>query len=140
MIVVEDLKIANMSHSAKGTMESPGKMVKAKSGLNKSILDQGWGAFKRLLKYKLEWAGGIFLMVNPKYTSQRCSCCGFTAKENRISQSLFYCQSCFYQANADTNAAKNILAAGHAVLACGEAAVLASMKQEPLGIGDLVPA
>lgn len=140
MIVVEDLKITNMSHSAKGTIELPGKKVKAKSGLNKSILDQGWGTFKRLLKYKLEWAGGIFLKVNPKYTSQRCSHCGFTVKENRITQSFFCCQSCGYQDNADTNAAKNILAAGHAVLACGDVALVVSMKQEPLGIGDLVPA
>jgi putative transposase len=139
MIVVEDLKIANMSRSAKGTKEHPGSNVKAKAGLNKAILDQGWGEFKRQLKYKLEWLGGIFLKVCPKYTSQRCSCCGFTAKENRQSQSIFSCLRCRYTDNADTNAAKNILAAGHAVLACGEV-LFASMKQEPLGIGDLVPA
>ena len=140
MIVVEDLKITNMSKSAKGTKEKPGSHVKAKSGLNKAILDQGWGEFKRQLAYKLEWLGGIFLKVYPKFTSQRCSCCGFTAKENRLSQSLFKCLACGYSDNADTNAAKNILAAGHAVLACGEATLVASMKQEPLGIGDLVPA
>jgi IS605 OrfB family transposase len=140
MIVVEDLKITNMSKSAKGTIDRPGKQVKAKSGLNKSILDQGWGEFKRQLSYKLGWLGGIFLKVCPQYTSQRCSACGFTSKENRVSQSIFNCISCSHTENADTNAAKNILAAGHAVLACGEAGVLALVKQEPLGIGDLVPA
>jgi putative transposase len=115
MIVVEDLKITNMSKSAKGTIDRPGSRVKAKSGLNKSILDQGWGEFKRQLSYKLEWLGGIFLKVCPQYTSQRCSACGFTEKENRLSQSIFSCISYSYTENAETNAAKNILAAGHAV-------------------------
>lgn len=141
MIVVEDLKIKNMSQSASGNLERPGKKVKAKSGLNKSILDQGWGEFKRQLSYKLEWLGGIFLEVNPKYTSQTCHRCKFSDKGNRKTQSLFHCMRCNYIGNADTNAAKNILAAGHAVLACGEMVRLGrSMKQEPLGIGDLVPA
>ncbi|HGN1543426.1 TPA: zinc ribbon domain-containing protein, partial [Proteus mirabilis] len=53
------------------------------------------------------------------YTSQKCACCGHTAKENRQSQSKFECLECGYTANADINAARNILAAGHAVLACG---------------------
>jgi len=120
MIVVEDLKIANMSRSARGTIENPGKQVKAKSGLNKSILDQGWGEFKRQLNYKLEWQGGTFVKVNPRYTSQRCSDCGFVSKDNRLSQSVFRCINCSHAEHADTNAAKNILAAGHAVIACGE--------------------
>lgn len=132
MIVVEDLKITNMSRSAKGTLESPGKNVKAKSGLNKSILDQGFGEFRRQLEYKLNWRNGIFVKVNPQYTSQRCSQCGYTDKNNRLSQAIFVCQSCGYQANADVNAARNILAAGHAVLACGEIGLPNSLKQEPL--------
>jgi IS605 OrfB family transposase len=140
MIVVEDLKITNMSKSAKGSLDNPGKNVKAKSGLNKSILDQGWGEFRRQLSYKLEWLGGIFLKVNARYTSQKCNKCQFTHKENRQTQSLFKCLSCGHTDHADTNAAKNILAAGYAVLACGKVALAALMKQEPLGIGDLVPA
>ena len=140
MIVLEALKIINMSRSAKGTLEEPGRRVKAKSGLNKSILDQGWGEFKRQLAYKLEWLGGLLLEVKPQYTSQRCYVCGHTEKANRKSQADFVCQSCGHRANADVNAAKNILAAGHAVLACGEAAKAGSKKQESLGIGNLVPA
>lgn len=132
MIVVEDLKITNMSRSAKGTLEEPGVNVKQKSGLNKSILDQGWGEFKRQLEYKLTWLGGLFLKVSPKYTSQKCNECGQIDKANRISQSEFVCQCCGYKANADVNAAKNILAAGHAVIACGEIGLPTSMKQEPL--------
>jgi len=140
MLVVEDLKINNMSRSAKGDLENPGKQVKAKSGLNKSILDQGWGEFRRQLDYKLKCLGGVLLKVDPKYTSQRCHACGHTSKANRQTQAKFCCQSCGHEENADINAAKNILAAGHAVLACGEDTLVTSMKQELLGIGDLVPA
>ncbi len=120
MIVVEDLKIANMVKSAKGTAEKHGKNVKQKSGLNRSILKQGWGELIRQIEYKQEWRGGITIAVNPKYTSQKCSKCGHIHKYNRKSQSNFTCLNCGHRENADTNAAKNILAAGHAVLACGE--------------------
>jgi putative transposase len=120
MIVVEDLKISNMSSSASGTMEKPGVNVSAKSGLNRSILDQGWGEFRRQLKYKQEWSGGIFVAVNPKHTSQTCNECGYVDKSNRLTQSHFVCLSCGHKSNADTNAAKNILRAGHVRLACGD--------------------
>jgi len=140
MIVVEDLKISKMSRSAKGSLEQPGRQVKAKSGLNKSILDQGWGEFCRQLEYKLCWLGGMLLKVKPQYTSQMCSVCGFVDACNRITRDNFVCQSCGFQADADSNAARNILAAGHAVLACGEDALATSKKQELLGIGNLVPA
>jgi putative transposase len=140
MIVTESLKISNMSKSASGTTEKPGKNVRAKSGLNRAILDQGWSEFKRQLKYKLEWLGGVYVEVNPSYTSQKCSSCANIDKKSRISQSKFCCISCGHTENADLNAAKNILAAGHVVLACGEDALAASMKQEPLNMGDLVSA
>lgn len=120
MVVLEDLQIVNMSHSAKGTIEKPGKNVKAKSGLNRSILDQGWHTFKNLLQYKLDWSGGELIVVNPHYTSRQCSSCGHIAQENRLNQSQFVCTACRYAQNADLNAAQNILAAGHAVLACGD--------------------
>ena len=119
MIFVEDMKVANMSKSAKGTIEDKGRNVKKKSGLNRSILDQGWYEFRRQLEYKQVWAGGQVLAIAPQYTSQRCSCCGFTDKGNRTNQAVFSCLSCGTELNADLNAARNILAAGHAVLACG---------------------
>ncbi|HFT0289755.1 TPA: RNA-guided endonuclease InsQ/TnpB family protein, partial [Proteus mirabilis] len=119
MIVIEDLKVSNMSKSAKGTTERHGRNVKAKSGLNRSILEQGWYEMRRQLEYKQLWRGGQVLAIPPAYTSQKCACCGHTAKENRQSQSQFECLECGYTANADINAARNILAAGHAVLACG---------------------
>ena len=120
MIVIEDLQVKNMSKSASGNLDKPGRHVKAKSGLNRSILDQGWFEFRRQIEYKQVWRGGDVLAVPPQYTSQRCSCCGTVSKENRPSQAKFACIACGYQANADVNAAMNILAAGHAVLACGE--------------------
>jgi len=133
MIVLEDLKVSNMSRSAKGTKAVPGKKVRVKSGLNKAILDQGWSEFRRQLEYKQEWRGGEVLVVPAKNTSRCCSVCGNTSKENRRTRDRFCCLACGYQAEADFNAAKNILAAGHAVLACGGKALLGlSMKQEPI--------
>jgi putative transposase len=118
MIVIEDLQISNMSKSAKGTATEKGLNVRQKSGLNRCILDQGWFEFRRQLEYKQQWLGGEVLAVPAHYTSQRCSCCGTVSKDNRQSQAKFTCVSCGYETNADLNAAKNILAAGHAVLAC----------------------
>lgn len=69
MIVIEDLKISNMTRSSKGTIDNPGKKVAQKSGLNRSILDQGWGEFRRQLEYKQAWRGGIVLAVAPHHTS-----------------------------------------------------------------------
>ncbi|EJC5731482.1 RNA-guided endonuclease InsQ/TnpB family protein, partial [Escherichia coli] len=87
---------------------------------------------RRQLEYKQLWSGGQVLAVPPAYTSQRCACCGHTAKENRLSQSKFRCQVCGYTANADVNGARNILAAGHAVLACGGMVQSGRpLKQEP---------
>ena len=132
MIVIEDLKVSNMSKSAAGTVSQPGRNVRAKSGLNRSILDQGRYEMRRQLEYKQLWRGGQVLAVSPAYTSQRCTCCGHTAKENRLSQSQFRCQVCGYTANADVNGARNILAAGHAVLACGGMVQSGRpLKQEP---------
>lgn len=120
MIALEDLQVKNMSASAKKTVEDPGKNVKAKSGLNRTILDQGWYEFRRQLEYKQQWRGGRVVVVSPAYTSLKCAKCQYTCKENRVSQSEFKCVNCKVEENADVNAAKNILAAGRAVLACGD--------------------
>jgi len=122
MIILEKLGVSRMSKSAKGTVEKPGTNVRAKSGLNKSILDAGWSMFAKMIEYKQAWKGGFVEYVPAAYTSQQCSKCKHTAKENRVSQSRFKCVECGYEANADFNASLNILAAGHAVLACGELA------------------
>ena len=118
MIVIEDLKVANMSKSAAGTIEAPGRSVKVKSGLNKSILDQGWGEFRRQLEYKQAWRGGDVVAINPRNTSRTCPACGHVSAENRKTQSKFECVECGYAENADLNASINILRAGHTRLAC----------------------
>lgn len=107
-IVIEDLSVKNMTASAKGDVENPGKKVKQKSGLNRSILNQGFYEFRRQLEYKAVWHGGRVLAVNPRFTSQTCSQCGHVDKENRKSQAVFKCVKCGYTANADLNAALNI--------------------------------
>ena len=131
MIVLEDLKVSNMSKSAKGTQEEPGRNVKAKSGLNKSILDQGWSMFADMLEYKQAWRGGEVIYVSPHHTSQTCPKCSHVSADNRLGQSEFECTECGYKNNADVVGAMNILARGHRVLACGETALADSTKQEP---------
>ena len=126
MIVIEDLQVKNMSATAKG------KNIKAKTGLNRSILDQGWFEARLQLTYKQKWHNGLLVVVPAHYTSQRCSKCGHTCKANRLSQSQFVCKKCHHTENADINAAKNILAAGHVVLAGGESALADFVKPEPL--------
>lgn len=117
-VCVEDLKIRNMSKSAAGTNETPGKKVRAKSRLNRSILDQGWFEFRRQLEYKLAWNGGWLISVPPRNTSRTCPDCGLISKENRKTQARFRCMECGFEEHADLVGAINILRAGHARFAC----------------------
>jgi putative transposase len=112
MVVIEDLQVTNMSASAKGTLDTPGRNVRQKSGLNRSILDQGWFEFRRQLEYKAGWAGGEVLAVPAHHTSQTCPACAHVSRDNRLSQAQFACTDCGYQNNADVVGALNILARG----------------------------
>ncbi|MGO4308216.1 RNA-guided endonuclease InsQ/TnpB family protein [Cupriavidus sp. RAF12] len=118
MVCIEDLQVRNMSKSAAGTTEKPGKNVRAKSGLNKSILDQGWFEFRRQLSYKLAWNGGWLIAVPPQNTSRTCPCCGYVSAESRQTQAQFRCVECGFEENADVVGAINVLRAGHALFAC----------------------
>ena len=131
-VFVEGLNIRGMSASARGTEEEPGRNVRAKAGLNKSILDQGWFEFRRQLDYKLLWMGGRLVEVESRYSSQMCSCCGHTEKQNRISQSEFVCLHCGHTQHADINAAMNILTVGQTGMAC-QANRSSGRQQEPAG-------
>jgi putative transposase len=106
-LMVEDLRVKNMTRSAKGTVEEPGVNVKQKSGLNRSILDQGWTRILTLLTYKADQAGARVIRVRPHGTSQTCHLCGSTAEGQRENQAVFRCAdpSCGWTGNADTNAA-----------------------------------
>lgn len=132
LVCIEDLQIRNMSKSSKGNSEQHGKKVRQKSGLNRSILDQGWGEFRRQLGYKVDWQGGLLLAVPPHNTSRTCPCCGYAAKENRQTQAQFLCIDCGYENHADVVGAINVLERGQRLLACGGSAQSGrSMKQEP---------
>ncbi len=132
MVCIEDLQVRNMSKSAAGTTEVPGRNVRAKSGLNKSILDQGWFEFRRQLDYKLQWNGGHLIVVPPRNTSRTCPYCGHVSANNRQTQAKFACVECGFEENADLVGAINILARGHRVAACGELVQSGrSVKQEP---------
>ena len=136
IVYVEDLKVSNMSASAAGTKENPGKKVKQKSGLNQSILDQGWYGFFQMLSYKLEGKGGKLIKVDPRNTSRTCPQCGFVSAENRRTQASFACIACGYRANADMVGAINVLRAGRARLACGMSGAVrplsAGTQRDPL--------
>jgi putative transposase len=118
-LVVEGLRVQNMTRSAKGTTDTPGVNVKQKSGLNRSILDQGWTQILALLTYKADQAGARVVAVRPHGTSQTCHQCRSTAKGQRESQALFRCANpaCGWTGNADTNAAIVIKHRGQEVAA-----------------------
>ncbi len=127
VIRVEDLRIQDMTRSAKGTVGQPGRNVAAKAGLNREIMRSGWGLLARRLEDK---APGRVQKVTPAYTSQRCSACGHLAAGNRKSQAVFACLACAVTLNADVNAARNI-AAGHAVTARGRPGLPGRANREP---------
>ena len=118
VVVLEDLRVKNMSASVKGTLAKPGNNVRQKSGLNRSILDQGWGEFRRQLEYKQAWRGGQVIAVPPQNTSRTCPDCGSISADNRKTQAVFLCVACGFSGHADLVAANNILRAGHARIAC----------------------
>ena len=150
VIVLGDLHIKNMTASAAGTVEQPGRKVKQKSGLNRAILRQGWGEIGRPLEYKQSWAGGLVEYQSEAYRSQRYPACDYTSPLNRRTQEMFACvsSSCGFSGKADDVAAQNQLRKflrsdkGVALLASGYRASVNSLpsgrswdstrKQEPI--------
>ena len=108
LIAVEDLSIRNMTTSAKGTIEEPGRNVAAKAGLNRSITEQTWGLIRNQLTYKAAWAGRELVVVDPRFTSQRCSGCAVISADHR-QRKRYNCAGCGVAEDADVNAARNIL-------------------------------
>ncbi len=111
VIYMEDLNTKGMTRSAKGTAAAPGKSVKAKSGLNRGILNTRWHKLEQCIGYKTQ-----VNYVCAKHTSQACNVCGCIDKRNRVSQSVFVCTDCGHRDNADWNAALNIKKLGESVL------------------------
>ena len=125
VVCIEDTQTSNLTRSAKGTAQEPGTNVSQKTGLNRSILAQSWYGLRTKLEYKAEWYGRQFVPVPAHHTSQRCSACGHVAAGNRPSQSVFQCENCGHEANADINAAENIRRLGLTALA---------RARDPLGV------
>jgi putative transposase len=144
VIILERLQIPQMTRSARGTPERPGRNVRQKAGLNRAILDSGWGGLARRLREKSEASGVWLVEVPPAFTSQTCAACWSMRRENRESQAVFHCQDCGRWANADVNAAMVIRergirmlapAAGHVVAARGADRMAGALKREPILAG-----
>ena len=132
VIVIEDLVVRNMVRNRK---------------LAKAISDCGWGDFRRQLAYKCERAGRDLIVINRWYPSSKtCSACGHLLAELSLSTRHWTCPSCGSRHDRDINAAKNILAAGQAVTACGAGVrhsgtsrVQPAVKQEPQPVTTGIP-
>lgn len=109
LIAIEDLRVQQMTRSAAGTSDRPGRCVKRKRGLNRTILRQGWGLARRMLEYKGARRGVRVVAVEAAYTSQTCAACGHVDRASRRTRSAFACVACGHHDQADRNAAKNIL-------------------------------
>ncbi|MEV7894247.1 RNA-guided endonuclease InsQ/TnpB family protein [Streptomyces cyaneofuscatus] len=108
-IGIENLRVKNMTASAKGTVEKPGKNVRAKAGLNRSILDNTPGERRRQLAYKARLYGSELRVVPPFHTSQTCAVCGRVDPESRKGCGrLFACVHCGHEDDADHNASVEI--------------------------------
>ncbi len=112
LIAVEDLAITNMTRSARGSVEAPGRNVRQKAGLNRAQLDQAWGLFLAALRAKAEEAGSVVVAVDPRNTSRTCHQCGAVDPRSRYTQAEFVCVLCGHRDHADVNAARNILSLG----------------------------
>jgi putative transposase len=115
-IALEDLHVDSLTASARGTVEVPGRNVAAKAGLNRSILDAGWGQFTSILVAKAESAGRRVVLVHPASTSIDCHLCGASCTRPR--QDIVVCPI-HGDLDADLNGARNI--ATRAGLGSGQA-------------------
>ncbi len=132
VIVLEDLRLKNMTASAKGTVEERGTNVAQKAGLNRALLDVAMHRFATLLTYKARKYGGQVVRVPAAYSSQECAECGHIAAENRPTRSRFHCQRCGHQAHADTNAARVLLTRYVPVEPAGEAVCRGTPRTGPM--------
>lgn len=112
LIGLEDLAIAGMTASAAGTIEAPGKNVRQKAGLNRSILDAAFSTLRRQLEYKASWYGSQVQIIDRFFaSSQTCSACGARAKTKLdLRVRVFECAACGVRIDRDVNAARNIRA------------------------------
>ncbi len=147
LIAIEALNVKNMTASAAGSIAAPGTNVAQKAGLNRSILNVGWGEFRRQIIYKAAWRGVRVVEVDSKNTSRTCAACSTVDAASRVTRALFVCRACGHVEHADVNAAKNILARGLLAVTphpktggglplavCGDLCTSKSMKQKRMGV------
>ena len=111
VVAVEDLNVAGMTRSAKGTIEAPGRRVRQKAGLNRAILDASPGELRRQLTYKTSWYGSRLAVLDRWFPSSKtCSDCGWQNPRLTLSDRVFVCgdPSCGLRMDRDVNAARNI--------------------------------
>ncbi|MFB7825341.1 RNA-guided endonuclease InsQ/TnpB family protein [Streptomyces hydrogenans] len=116
VVAVEDLHVAGMTASARGTVEAPGRRVRQKAGLNRAILDSAPGKFRRQLTYKTSWYGSKLAVLDRWFPSSKtCSACGWQNSRLTLADRTFTCPDCRLTTDRDLNAARNI--ARHATVA-----------------------
>ena len=109
VVALEDLNVAGMTRSARGTVEAPGRNVAAKAGLNRAILDAGLGMLRRQLEYKTSWAGSQVKTIDRfAPSSKTCSRCGTVKSKLSLAERVFECAACALVIDRDVNAAINI--------------------------------
>lgn len=108
-VAVEDLHVAGMTRSARGTIETPGKNVRQKAGLNRAILDAAPGELRRQLTYKSSWYGSQLAVLDRWWPSSKtCSACGWQDSRQTLADRTFHCAGCGLTMDRDLNAARNI--------------------------------
>lgn len=111
-VAVEDLNVAGMTASARGSIDNPGRNVRAKAGLNRSILDASPAEFRRQLTYKTSWYGSRLALCDRWFPSSKmCSACGAVKAKLSLFERRFTCDGCGFVLDRDINAARNIAAA-----------------------------
>ena len=103
------MNLKNMTKSAEGTVKDPGRNLKQKSGLNRSLARVAPYGRRMAIQWAVFKADGRLILVDPKYTSQTRPRCGYTSSTNRPAQAHFGCQLCGYTENADVVGALNVL-------------------------------
>ncbi|MGY3494389.1 RNA-guided endonuclease InsQ/TnpB family protein [Bradyrhizobium sp. USDA 4502] len=112
VVVIEDLKVKQMTNTGRGTVEAPGTLVRKRANENRVLLEVSPRTIRTMLEYKCQWYGSRLIVIDPAETSRRCSCCQAVDAASRISRSHFVCTNCGAMSDADINAARNILALG----------------------------
>jgi putative transposase len=126
-IVIEDLNVAGMSRSARGSREAPGHRVRdthptgqarrgprGKSGLSRSLADASFGELRRLLTYKCAWYGSKLVVADRFFPSSKtCSRCGMVRSQLGLGDRVFTCPACGLRIDRDLNAAINLAGWAH---------------------------